>query len=284
MILISRYGATILCIGLMFLVSTKQLHAQDYSKDGYKLVWSDEFDVDGRPDSEKWGYEHGFVRNQEQQWYQPQNAVVENGMLKITGKREQVPNTGYRADSDDWRENRSYANYSSACVVTTGKHSWLYGRFEVKARFPSVKGSWPAIWFLGDKTKNPWPLCGEVDLMEYYRIDDVPTILANACWGKGEWDSSYTPLSHFTDKDDDWENVFHVWRMDWTKEYIRLYLDDELLNEIDLSLTLNPDGTNPFHTPLHLLINLAIGRVGEPADDTEFPILYEIDYVRVYQK
>lgn len=254
------------------------------NKDGYKLVWADEFEYSGRPDATKWTYEHGFVRNEELQWYQPDNAHVENGMMVITGKRERVLNPYYVAGSNEWRTNREYAEYTSSCVVTTGLHEWLYGRFEVRARIPAVKGAWPAIWFLGDKTVRSWPLCGEIDLLEYYRVDDVPTVLANAVWGNEEWNTSRTPVPHFQESDPDWNSKFHIWRMDWDEEYIRLYIDDELLNEINLSKTINPDGVNPFHSPQHLLLNLAIGRIGESPAETTFPIRYEIDYVRVYQK
>lgn len=267
----------LLLVGACFICN---VHAQS----DYKLVWSDEFETDGKPDETKWNYEYGFVRNQEQQWYQPQNIHCENGLLKIIGKREKVKNSNYIPDSKDWKENREYASYTSGCIITKDRQSWLYGRFEIKARIPAVKGSWPAIWFLGDKRLNPWPLCGEIDLMEYYRVNDVPTILANTVYGRQVWNTSKTPMSHFLRKDKDWENKFHVWRMDWTEDYIRLYLDDELLNETDITKTINPGGFNPFRSPQCLLINLAIGRQGESPDETPFPIVYEIDYVRVYQK
>jgi len=260
--------------------------AQDSASEGngYRLVWSDEFDYAGPPDPVKWTFEHGFVRNMELQWYQPDNAWVEAGVMRITARRERKANPAYNDGSADWRENRPYAEYTSAAVVTTGMHQWLYGRFEIRARIPAVKGSWPAIWFRGDKTHRPWPLCGEIDLMEYYRIDDEPTLLANACWGDGVWDSSYWKVSGFAEKDDAWEEEFHIWRMEWTEDYIRLYVDDMLLNEIDVTKTLNPDGVNPFRLPMHMLINLAVGRPGESPDDTPFPLYYDIDYVRVYQK
>ena len=72
----------------------------------YELIWADEFDIDGAPDPARWTFEHGFVRNQELQWYQPDNARCEGGVLKITGRREQVANPRYDADSRDWRRNR----------------------------------------------------------------------------------------------------------------------------------------------------------------------------------
>ena len=127
--------------------------------------------------------------------------------------------------------------------------------------------------------------------MEYYRINDVPHILANAAWGNDHnqavWNSKAIPFTHFTDKDPDWAQKFHVWRMEWQPAYLRIYLDDELLNDIDLTTTVN--GTyggnkNPFHTPQYFLLNLAIGgqHGGEPAPE-KYPLRYEIDYIRFYQ-
>lgn len=253
---------------------------------GYKLVWSEEFNQEGKLDSKIWSYEHGFVRNNELQWYQSDNANCSGGVLRIEGRRENIKNPNYIEGSTDWKTSREYANYSASSVTTAGTHSWLYGRFEIRAKIPAVKGAWPAIWTLG--IDKEWPLNGEVDLMEFYRINDVPSILANAAWGtnirwNAKWDGSNKPLSHFTDKDPDWANKFHIWRMDWDKNFIRLYLDDELLNEIDLSQTINPDGFNPFHQPQYLLLNLAIGGNGGDPSQTKFPLIYEIDYVRVYQ-
>ncbi|MDR2954647.1 MAG: glycoside hydrolase family 16 protein [Prevotella sp.] len=271
---------------IIFILFCNSLSAQDRIKtyEGYQLVWNDEFETDGKPDSTKWGYEYGFERNKELQWYQPLNAYCRDSKLIIEGKREKIKNPNYVANSNDWKKNREYAEYSSACVVTKGLHSWTYGRFEIKAKIPAVKGSWPAIWFLGWGKVKSWPYCGEIDLMEYYRIKDEPTILANTVFGEHIWDSSYTPMSHFFEKDADWENKYHIWRMDWTEEYIRLYLDGELLNETDVSKTVNPDGYNPFQNPQYMLINLAIGERGGDPSNTQFPLFYEIDYVRVYQK
>lgn len=245
----------------------------------YRLVWADEFDKDGRPDSANWTYEHGFVRNKELQWYQPDNARVEKGLLVIEGRRERVENTKYEAGSDDWRKNRSHAEYTSACVKTMGLHSWQYGRFEVKARISARKGLWPAIWTLG--VSKPWPSCGEVDILEYY----ADSILANTAYGTGGgvWNTGKFPYADVA-KEKDWDTKFHVWRMDWDADWIRLYLDDRLMNETNVSNTTNPDGFNPFHQPHYLLLNLAIGSSGGDPAQVEFPTRYEIDYVRVYQK
>jgi beta-glucanase (GH16 family) len=255
---------------------------------GYKMVWNDEFNIKGKPDSTSWKYEKGFVRNHEIQWYQPENANCNGGLLKIEGRREKFANTRYEKGSNNWKRNRDSINYTAASINTAGLHSWLYGRFIVRARIPAVKGAWPAIWTLGND--HPWPSNGEIDQMEFYQIKNVPSILANVAWSTGprnsaKWKGSNRPLTHFTDKDKDWANKFHIWRMDWDKDFIRLYLDDELLNEVDLSKTINPDGFNPFHQAEYILLNLAIGgdNGGDPSQ-TVFPIVYEVDYVRIYQK
>lgn len=257
---------------------------------GYRLVWSDEFDKDGKVDSKKWNFENGFCRNHELQWYQEDNASVQNGVLTIEARSENRPNPLYKPNSKEWRENRPAITCTSSSINTRGKFSFLYGRLECRARIPDGYGSWPAIWLLGEKL--PWPSNGEIDVMEYYRIKGVPHILANAAWGSERaynaiWNSKTTPLNHFTEKDPFWTSKFHIWRMDWDEKSLKIYLDDELLNDIDLSTTVNKskDGINPFHHPQYILLNLAIGGDnGGHVDFQGFPMRYDIDYVRVYEK
>ncbi len=258
---------------------------------GYRLVWHDEFDRDGRPDPTKWTYEEGFVRNREAQWYQADNAEVRDGVLVITGRREERPNPTYRAGATGWGAQRERIEYTSSCLITDGLYEFLYGRVEVRARIPAARGSWPAIWFKGATKEYPWPSRGEVDLMEYYPRQGQNLIHANACWGNDEggsvWDSQAVPYGHFTARDSLWATRFHTWRMDWDKDFIRLYLDDELLNEIDLSKTQNGrhgHHDNPFRQPMFLLLNLAMGSSGGEIDRAALPMRYEVDYVRVYQK
>ena len=252
----------------------------------WQLVWADEFSLDGAPDPASWSFESGFVRNQELQWYQPQNAIVTNGLLVIEGRREQVPNPNYVPGSTDWKKNREFADYTSASLKTRDKFSWRYGRLEVRARIETQQGLWPAIWTLG--VAGEWPSNGECDVMEFYRRSGVPTILANTAWGTAtrwvaQWDGASQPLSHFTNTDPDWVSKFHIWRMDWDTNGVDLYLDDELMNHTDLSQTLNADGSNPFQQPHYLLLNLAIGSNGGDPSSTPFPRRYEIDYARVYE-
>lgn len=258
---------------------------------GYNLVWNDEFDINGAPDSNVWSFEKGFVRNNELQWYQEDNAVCKDGVLSITARSEDRGNPMFESGSNFWAHEREKIEYSSSSIKTQGNKEFQYGRFEIRARIPTAGGSWPAIWTLG--TEMEWPSNGEIDIMEYYRIDGVPHILANTAWGtdtrfNAKWDSSATPFSNFTDKDPNWAEKFHIWRMDWDEEAIRLYLDDELLNETLLSETINGslgNHKNPFRQPHYILLNLAIGgRHGGTLDVDAFPLNYEVDYVRVYQK
>ena len=138
-----------------------------------------------------------------------------------------------------------------------------------------------------------WPSCGEIDLMEYYRIQGEPHILANTAWGNDRryqavWNTCRILYSHFTQRDPDWAQRFHIWRMDWDENAIRLFLDDELLNETPLNKTVNGTighHTNPFTRPPYILLNLALGGDnGGEIDNDAFPMRYEIDYVRIYQK
>ena len=138
-----------------------------------RLVWSDEFDIDGRP-SMDWTFQYGFQRNHEAQWYQSQNAFVKDGCLVIEGRREHRRNPNYVAGSSDWRTNREFIEYTSSCLTTQLSHQFLYGRFEIRAKIPTATGAWPAIWLLGNKWE--WPQNGEIDIMEYYIKNGQPSI------------------------------------------------------------------------------------------------------------
>jgi beta-glucanase (GH16 family) len=246
----------------------------------WKLVWSDEFDRDGKPDPARWTYEMGFVRNQELQWYQPDNARCQNGVLIIEARRERKPNPRYQAGSTNWKTHREFAEYTSSSLTTRGLASWRYGRFEMRARLDTRPGLWPAFWTLG--IDRPWPENGEIDIMEYYR----GTLLANLIWAGPDRTSSFTrrkPIATFSDPD--WAAKFHVWRMDWDKNRILIAVDGETLNDSDLNRAANPDGFNGFRQPHYIIVNLAIGGTagGDPAA-TDFPARLQVDYIRVYQR
>jgi len=237
--------------------------------DGYKLVWADEFDVDGRPNPMNWGFEKGFVRNHEAQWYQPENAWCEGGRLIIEARRE-------KKDSN--------IEYTSASLLTKGLHHFKYGRFEMRAKIDVSSGMWPAFWALGEK--GEWPSNGEIDIMEYYR----KMLLANIATGTSKrysplWFSKKTPLDSLGG--DAWASAWHVWRMDWDEKGIVLSVDGKVLLSEPMDSLVNRDaaGVNPFKQPAYLILNVALG--GDNGGDlsgTSFPRRMEVDYVRVYQK
>jgi beta-glucanase (GH16 family) len=271
-------GLSKLCIAQQPTSATKPRLVQDY-----KLVWSDEFNDNGMPDTSNWSFESGFKRNHEDQWYQDENARCKDGFLTIEAKRVEKRNPEYVSGSEDWRKRRALINYTSSSINTSGKKSWQYGRFIVRAKIDTSAGIWPAFWTLG--TQGKWPANGEIDIMEFYK----GKILANvACADvnsvKAKWFSTTKDVTTFKEKN--WSQQFHIWRMDWDKDAISLYVDDLLLNKVPLDSLVNRDGSNinPFKQTHYILLNLAIGgdNGGDPSMTT-FPSKFVVDYVRVYQ-
>ena len=260
---------------------------------GMKLLWHDEFNGTGEPDADIWQFETGFQRNEEDQWYQKDNAQMKDGALRIEGRKEAVKNPNYVSGSSDWKKNREYSEYTSSCLLTKPGYVFKYGRMEVRAKIPVSQGAWPAIWSTGNWWE--WPLGGEIDMLEFYK----EKIHANVCWGgnkrwEGTWNSKNYPIGNFTQKDEKWADKYHVWVMDWDKDYIRIYLDGELLNETDLTTTVNNGaGLGGFQNPYsndyegfgqRMMLNLAIGGInGRPVNNASFPLSYYVDYIRIYQ-
>ena len=249
----------------------------------YVLVWSDEFDGAGPPDDSRWTFESGFVRNEELQWYQEDNAYQEDGDLVIEGREELRKNPDYDPSSSSWRAQREWIEYTSSSITTSGLAQWQYARIAVRAKVTNATGTWPAIWTLGIDCQ--WPSNGEVDIMENYGGN----LLANFAWGtntqwEANWDAEAIAVSGFPDG---WTDDYHIWELHWSSEEMSIYLDGALLNDISLSNTLNGSascaGENPFQQPHYLLLNLALGSNGGSVDDLAFPTQYRVDYVRVYQ-
>jgi beta-glucanase (GH16 family) len=264
-------------------INKDQKFSNAYVKEGYKLVWSDEFNKNGAPDPVNWDYEKGFVRNEELQWYQPENAFCKDGKLIIEARKEVKPNPLYAEGSNEWRKKSKNIEYTSACIITRGLQSWQYGRFEMRGKIDISAGLWPAFWTLG--LKGRWPANGEIDVMEYYQGKLLANIASLGTNKKPKWFSNTKSITELGGKK--WAAVFHIWRMDWDSEAISLFVDGVLLNKTLLSDLKNEDGLDfhPFKQQHYILFDLAMGGMnGGALNDTKFPNRMEVDYVRVYQK
>ena len=251
-----------------------------------KLVWSDEFNYSGLPDSAKWGYENGFVRNSEPQYYTTkrlENCRVENGMLVIEARKETWHNAAYKPGSSNPSEKDSLAYYTSASINTLGKQAWQYGRIEVRAKVPAGKGTWPAIWMMGEnRPQVGWPACGEIDIMEFLG-KDTTTVYGTMHYP----DTTVSKKGSQGGKaiTQNAANGFHIYAIEWDKQKISCFYDEQKYFVFDIK---NSQHTSfdPFNKKCYLLLNLAMGKAGSwpgPTDDSILPIQYYIDYVRVYQ-
>jgi len=240
---------------------------------GYRLVWADEFDVDGLPDPARWAHDTGRNKegwhNHERQYYsgpRAENAVVRSGVLVITARKESLtaaPDHGGQA-------------YTSARLITRGKAEWTYGFFEVRAKMPCGAGTWPAIWTLGSGGR--WPEDGEIDILEHMgrdpqRVSSAVHVAAGHA-GQAMGGSARLPTAC---------SAFHTYQMHWTPRDLVFGVDGFAhfrYVKFDVGAR-----AWPFDAPQFLLLNLAIGGdLGGPVDDRIFPVAMEIDYVRVYQR
>lgn len=254
-----------------------------YKSEGYHLAWSDEFNKAGAPDPANWKYEQGFVRNEELQWYQQENAFCENGMLVIEARKEHKPNPVYDANSNQWRKKRPFIEYTSSCLITEGLKSWQYGRFEMRGKINISNGLWPAFWTLGEQ--GEWPANGEIDIMEYYKGKVLANIASMGSNWKPKWFSTNKSITELGGPA--WADQFHIWRMDWDANTISLFIDNVLVNRVAQDELKNENGSkiDPFKQKHYILFDLAMGGMnGGELGDTKFPNRMEIDYVRVYQK
>ena len=256
--------------------------------EGWKLVWSDEFDKPGLPDTAKWNYEEGYLRNNERQFYtraRKENARVEDGMLVIEARKEQykIPPVASRGKGKARStKGRDIADYTSASLTTQGKTSWTYGRIEVRAKLPTGRGTWPAIWTLGDNIRQVgWPTCGEIDIMENVGFDpdtihaNIHTKSYNHVMGTNKGSRIKIPKPY---------QDFHVYAIEWRPERLDFFVDKTKY------FTFQNEGTGndtwPFNKPHYLILNAAYGGswgASKGTDDAILPQKYLIDYVRVYK-
>ena len=256
--------------------SLKKIKVVQYSDEidtpeGYTLVWNDEFNDPSitQPDLSKWYYDEwnpGFVNNELQRYVagglgNDRTADIENGILRITARK-------------------AGSQVISARLNTT--ELWTYGWFEARLKLPKGKGTWPAFWMMPANGGN-WPYCGEIDIMEEvgtnpnYTSSSIHTQAYNHTIGTQKTAERLTPGA---------EDEFHVYALEWTPDYIKTYIDGKLL----FSFYNDKEGrqeTWPFDKPFHPILNLAWG--GDwggmnGVDESALPAVYEIDYVRIFQK
>lgn len=260
----------VLCSVLAALLPcASRLTAQETEPD-WQLVWWDEFDQPGAPDANRWTPEVGYIRNNEAQYYtanRSENARVEDGHLVLEARRDQ------------WDGHE----YTSASLHTAQTASWTYGRIEVRAKIPTGRGMWPAIWMLGTNIGQVgWPDCGEIDIMENVGYD--PRIIhANVHTGAFNH-ADGTANGGTLEADDPW-NDFHTYAIEWYPDRIDFFFDDHRYHRFEKEGTTND--VWPFDAPQYLILNVAVGGGWggtQGIDDSIFPQQMRVDYVRVYQQ
>lgn len=236
----------------------------------WKLIWHDEFDTDGLPDSSRWSYDmggHGWGNN-ELQFYtkaRRENARVEQGLLIIEARKE-----AYEGNA-----------YTSARLVSRGKGDWQYGKIEVRAKIPNGRGTWPAIWMLASTTPLQWPDDGEIDIMEHVGYDPGRVHASVHCKKYnhiiGTQRTAQVMLPDFSE-------AFHVYSVTWDKTHVEIAVDGKpYFNFANEHTTYE---AWPFDNKMHLLLNIAVGGNWggqKGVDETIWPRRMAVDYVRVYQ-
>jgi beta-glucanase (GH16 family) len=241
----------------------------------FDLVLEDNFDVNGAPDPSIWTFETGRGSqndgwgNNELQFYtdRPENAVVQNGYLIITAKQEAFQG----------------ASYTSARLKTQNLFDQQYGRFEARIKLPYGKGLWPAFWMLGSNIdEDGWPQCGEIDIMEY--LGNSPTQILGTLHGPG-FSGGESISKKYNLIGNRFDNGFHVFGIEWTKDYINWYVDDVLYNQITRQQVEEQGGEWVFDNSFFMILNMAVGGnlPGNPDTNTTFPQRMIVDYVKVYQ-
>lgn len=224
-------------------------------------IWADEFDVDGAPNTSKWGYDlgGGGWGNNEPQYYtnRAENVIVQGGVLKIITKKE----------------NYLGSSYTSARLLTKSKFSFKYGKVEFRAKMPLGGGTWPALWMLGNNIDTAsWPACGEIDVMEHLgnQQNKIYGTLHYPGHSGGTADGSTTIISNAATE-------FHLYSVDWRADSIKFYVDNQLFK------TFTNSASMPFNQNFFLIINCAIGGdFGGTIDPNFVSSTFEVDYVRVY--
>lgn len=247
---------------LVIFLSITVLNLFSQVKKGYKLVWQDNFNGNAI-DTTVWTHEvakPGWVNNEKQRYTNGENTKVAHGKLQITARYEN-------------------GEYTSSRLITQNKKIFTYGIVEIKAKLPHGKGTWPALWLLGNNIKQVgWPMCGEMDIMEHVGKDSG--VVHSSIHNKSGYGS--TPYTGKVTINNPYEN-FHIFAMKWTPDDITFYVDER---EVYHYQPENKTPENwPFDKPAYLIFNIAVGgHWGGEIDNTIFPTTMTIDWVKVYQK
>ncbi|MGB4576893.1 MAG: glycoside hydrolase family 16 protein [Paludibacter sp.] len=232
-------------------------------KKGYKLVWEDNFNSNSL-DTTVWNIEtakQGWVNNELQRYTNGENIKLVKGKLFLTAKKEN-------------------GEYTSARVNTKHKQIFSYGLVEVKAKLPEGVGTWPALWMLGENQNEVgWPACGELDIMEH--VGKHPNFIHSSIHNpSGYGQTPYTGIVEIKQT----FSKFHIYSMEWTKDFVTFYVDGKQVYHYQPEVKTNKNW--PFDKPFFLIFNIAIGGNwgGPVVDDTCFPAVMEVDWVKVYQK
>ncbi len=239
----------------------------------WKLVWSDEFNYEGQPDSGKWQYEKGLVRNDETAYYtnRPKNVRVEGGVLVIEAHKESYTDGSVTAD------------YTSGSIETENRKNFKYGRLEVRAKMPYGSGSHTGIWFSGANISEiGWPGCGELDVAEYVgRLPHTIHSVNHYACPANKTEHCKTYVGQFTVMNP-YDN-FHIYGVEWDEQQIKYFID----NTHVATFNVDDAGTgsdNPFREEFVFHLNYSLGGWGWEVDDSTMPQKFEIDYVRFYEK
>ncbi len=261
------------CVLIIFTVPSCD-NSLDPEVPNWQLVWQDEFEgfAGESPNSANWTYDIGTGNNgwgnQELQYYTDRQENIyldgENN-LAITARRESFGGMPF----------------TSARIKTQGLFEQAYGRFEARIKMPWGPGIWPAFWMLGNDIETVgWPQTGEIDIMEYR--GQQPNLINGTVHGPGySGGSAVTKTFGFTNNRFDVD--FHVFAVEWGKNYLRFYVDEVLYQEIKPE---DLPGQWVFDKPFFIILNVAVGGnyVGFPTSQTPFPQTMLIDYVRVYKE
>lgn len=247
----------------------------------YELVWSDEFNgsVNTSPDVTKWAFELGAGGwgNNEYEVYTNNTANVSmDGKSNLAITATKTPTT-------------PFATYYSGRIITKGLFMQTYGRFEARIKLPYGPGIWPAFWLLGANKDSldagnkviGWPQCGEIDIMELN--GSKPNIVNGTVHGPG-YSGGMAITKSFGLVNNRYDTDFHVFAIEWGKDYIDFFVDNTLYQEVTPA---NVTGNWVFNDhPFYILLNLAVGGnyVTGPTDQTIFPQTMLVDYVRVYKE